>query len=935
MISFRVLGPLDLRSADAAPVTSVLTQPKRLALLAYLAIATPHGFHRRDTLVGLFWGDLDQERARGSLRKALFHLRQALGADALVSRGDEEIGLAADVWCDAAALHTAYDDQDYETVFDLYRGPLLAGFFVRDAPAFEEWLELERARVASLAFKAAVALADREEQRADDFAAAHWARNALKLLPTDETALRKLLTLLERVDDRSAALAAYEDFAARLSAEFGAEPSATTKAIVARIRQRSEDLRQAPQPEFAAPSSDQPLRPRTQGHSRRRLAIAVVTALALFGGMQVIRRGATPATASVTGIGVLPFTFRGDVQHAHLASGMASLLATNLDGADVSEQTGLNRYVRGEVVEAGGQLRVRATLYGRHGKVLARSSAQGSSNDLFTLVDRIAMQLVAGEAGLDDNIALAARTTHSLPALKAYLQGEAQFRSGHYANAVAAYQRAIVEDSTFALAYYRLAASYGWTSDSLALPTARLAVRHGKRLGVADRELLEALVPFYEGRADEAERRYRAILQRFPFEGEAWFPLGDLLFHFNPVRGQSITESRQALEYALKHGPRDGPLTHLLEVVAIEGDYEVFARLFREIEPGAHFDLAGRTVRAFTVGSEAERRDILAELDTVPVRNLSEVARHVPFLIRDASAGSRVLRHIAQAPRPQELRALAHILLAHLEAGAGRMRAADAELARAASFDRTRALEHRAFLHTLPFRSAVNQPDALATVLARWESKAGAAASVIFPADEDLHGVFMTYLRGLLAAQSGLVTEARSQAGVLATAQFADDAAAQLAGNLALGIEARAAWQRGDVAGTLAFLERTITERGAADLMGMIPFFSLPQERYLRAQALQRSGRLQEALGWYASFAEHSPFGRAFRAPASLQQARIHEALGQPAMAAPLYRDFIEAWRDCDPELEPEVERAAASLARLQTVAMQTVPNRERRRDGR
>jgi len=41
----------------------VLAQPKRVALLAYLAAATPRRLHRRDSLLALFWPELDQEHA--------------------------------------------------------------------------------------------------------------------------------------------------------------------------------------------------------------------------------------------------------------------------------------------------------------------------------------------------------------------------------------------------------------------------------------------------------------------------------------------------------------------------------------------------------------------------------------------------------------------------------------------------------------------------------------------------------------------------------------------------------------------------------------------------------------------------------------------------------------------------------------------------------
>ena len=63
--SSRLLGP------DGKEVTEVLVQGKRFALLAYLALARPRGFHRRDTLLALFWPELDARRARNSLSQSL------------------------------------------------------------------------------------------------------------------------------------------------------------------------------------------------------------------------------------------------------------------------------------------------------------------------------------------------------------------------------------------------------------------------------------------------------------------------------------------------------------------------------------------------------------------------------------------------------------------------------------------------------------------------------------------------------------------------------------------------------------------------------------------------------------------------------------------------------------------------------------------------
>src|SRR5689334_4684023 len=93
MIELRTIGTVDLRRAPGGELRSVLQQPKRVALLVYLAVAKPGAWHRRDSLLGLFWPELDQEHGRAALRRAIYFLRQALGAEVLAGRGDEEIGI--------------------------------------------------------------------------------------------------------------------------------------------------------------------------------------------------------------------------------------------------------------------------------------------------------------------------------------------------------------------------------------------------------------------------------------------------------------------------------------------------------------------------------------------------------------------------------------------------------------------------------------------------------------------------------------------------------------------------------------------------------------------------------------------------------------------------------------------------------------------------
>jgi serine/threonine-protein kinase len=234
-ILLRVLGNAELATSRAG-ADVLLAQPKRLALLAFLAAARPRGMHRRDRLVAMFWPEHGQEHARAALRKAVWGIRQALGEDAIRARGDEEVGCdPAVVRSDTAEFDDAIAGDRLALALELYRGDLLDGFHA-DAPGFERWLEDERRHYREAAAQAAWTLAERYERGENLTLAARWARRVPLLATADERALRRAMLLLERVGDRAGAVQLYEDFARRLRADFELEPSSESRALVERIR---------------------------------------------------------------------------------------------------------------------------------------------------------------------------------------------------------------------------------------------------------------------------------------------------------------------------------------------------------------------------------------------------------------------------------------------------------------------------------------------------------------------------------------------------------------------------------------------------------------------------------------------------------------------------------------------------------------------------
>jgi serine/threonine-protein kinase len=236
-IRLRVLGSLSIEGDTGSRAADLLAQPKAFALFVYLVVARPRGFHQRDRLVGMLWPELDQERARTSLRKTLHRLRQALGEDIVVSQGTESLGVAAEsVRCDAVAFDTALAGGALAEALDRYTGELLPGFFVPGDGEFEDWLEHERAYYRERAVGAAWKLVERFAADSELTNAAHLARRVARLAPTDERMLRRVLTMLARLGDRAGAMEVYSRFVDRLWKEYETKPSDETLELVNTIQ---------------------------------------------------------------------------------------------------------------------------------------------------------------------------------------------------------------------------------------------------------------------------------------------------------------------------------------------------------------------------------------------------------------------------------------------------------------------------------------------------------------------------------------------------------------------------------------------------------------------------------------------------------------------------------------------------------------------------
>jgi DNA-binding SARP family transcriptional activator len=236
-----LLGNVEMRR-DGVPVTG-FRSAKAQALLCYLAVTGRP--HTRPALAGLLWSDMPEDRARMNLRQALTNLRRLLRPYLDITRHEVGFNPNGAYWLDverfealAAGASPECDAERLREAVELYRGDFLEGFYVRNAPEFEDWALARRTRLRELAMGALHRLAVHFTQQGEPGHAAgiDYVTRLLALEPWREGGHRDLMRLQARRGQRGAALAQYETCRRVLAEELGVEPGPETTALYERIR---------------------------------------------------------------------------------------------------------------------------------------------------------------------------------------------------------------------------------------------------------------------------------------------------------------------------------------------------------------------------------------------------------------------------------------------------------------------------------------------------------------------------------------------------------------------------------------------------------------------------------------------------------------------------------------------------------------------------
>lgn len=209
---------------------------KPFFLLVYLACA--RDWVSRDELLGVFWPDEDEQRARRSLRVLISRAK----APAWVEDFDSEpLRLRWRVASDVRLLREALAKKDWGAVLDLHQRPLLDGFPLGNVPGFEAWCGNEREILLSAWRKATlqrVLELDRDKEHAQ---AAGLLQQLLERDPLAEDILNRYLEQAYLSGQRDEALKRYQLFLERLKDELDLEPLERTQRLF-RVIQQAEPL---------------------------------------------------------------------------------------------------------------------------------------------------------------------------------------------------------------------------------------------------------------------------------------------------------------------------------------------------------------------------------------------------------------------------------------------------------------------------------------------------------------------------------------------------------------------------------------------------------------------------------------------------------------------------------------------------------------------
>jgi len=221
---------------------------------------------------------------------------------------------------------------------------------------------------------------------------------------------------------------------------------------------------------------------------------------------------------------------------------------------------GAGSFIHGGLVRDGAGVRLELGIYrtDNHAPLGPVVVVRASPDSLTALSDSATWAILRQiwHSGTPPSPTIADITTHSIPALREFLDGEREAAADHYTEAADAFHRAAVADTTFWVAGWRYNEARGWMDQEDDTTLKRRYEAHPSAFIPRDRLIIETEKTSGTERYEAHLARAQAVATQFPDDWPAWFFYGDHLFHGGPLIGHTNAETRAALQRAVDLNPR-------------------------------------------------------------------------------------------------------------------------------------------------------------------------------------------------------------------------------------------------------------------------------------------------------------------------------------------------------------------------------------------
>ncbi|MEO8140102.1 MAG: serine/threonine-protein kinase [Gemmatimonadota bacterium] len=354
--------------------------------------------------------------------------------------------------------------------------------------------------------------------------------------------------------------------------------------------QRFEEALTAPMPASARSGST---RTWLEGRGRRWAMTAAIVLTLAVGVFALVRSHRASVEHAASLIAVLPFVPSSpDSALTLLGKDLMQLVSATLDqvgglstvdrfrvlqvatqtmpysldqAAALGRKFGAGSFVQGSLVRDGAGVRLDLGIYrsDTHAPMGPVIVVRAPADSLTALSDSTTWAILhqIWRSGTPPSPSILDITTHSIPALRAFLDGERLSVAGRWSEAADAYRTAIKADSTFWYAKWGFTETLSWFNETDPdTAQARGYEAHLSSFGERDRRLIEAEKTAGTENYSAHLARFRAVAERFPDDWTVWFHYADHLFHGGPLIGHTNAEARAALQAAVDLNPRLVPM---------------------------------------------------------------------------------------------------------------------------------------------------------------------------------------------------------------------------------------------------------------------------------------------------------------------------------------------------------------------------------------